>query len=121
MQCFKCLTENSEVRKYCRECGSLIVSFCKKCGFHNSAADKYCGGCGVMLEDMKTPEAKNESLPHTADVAGRKYSTADISELTDKSLQPPKKKNIEDRNELSQDAIDSIFNDDSSDEHKKGK
>ena len=123
MRCFKCSAENSETRKYCRECGSRIVNFCPRCGFHNPLTDKYCGGCGANLTgtNTKTPEGKEGLLQQMADVTDRKYSADDICELTDKSCQGKKEKGMKDTDELSQDAIDNIFGSDSSDKNKKEK
>ncbi|MEK7332014.1 MAG: zinc ribbon domain-containing protein [Nitrospirota bacterium] len=121
MRCFKCAAENSETRKYCRECGSRIVNFCPRCGFPNSLTDKYCGGCGFNLAELKTPAEKEGLAPQMADVKSGKYSADDISELVDRSPQKKKKKEIKDTEELSQDAIDNMFGSDNSDKNKKEK
>jgi class 3 adenylate cyclase len=49
MKCPKCQTENSETRKFCRECGAKLLLVCPQCGFENLPADKFCGECGQRL------------------------------------------------------------------------
>jgi len=121
MRCFKCSAENSEGRKFCGECGSHIAHVCSRCGFGNALADKYCGGCGANLAELKTPAEKEGLAPQMADIKSGKYSADDISELVDGSPQKKKKKEIKDTEELSQDAIDSMFGSDNSDKNKKEK
>lgn len=53
MNCPKCQTENSEPRKFCRECGAKLVLQCTQCGFENVPGDKFCGDCG---REVKKPE-----------------------------------------------------------------
>ncbi len=112
MLCFKCSTENSENRKYCRECGSLIVLFCHKCGFHNSLSDKYCGGCGAGagVSDINKADLKEKN---SSEVSAGHYSSDDISELISSSSEGDNKKtrkrNAKDSEDVSQDLIDDIF------------
>lgn len=108
--CTKCSAVNSERRKFCSDCGSLIVSFCKKCGFNNLFTDKYCGGCGVTLTAQA--EAAGEEA-REAPAAGR-YSAAEIKELTafrsEAKNSKAKKKDGADAEQLSQDTVNEIFN-----------
>lgn len=106
--------ENSERRKFCSECGSLIINLCPRCGFHNSLIDKYCGGCGAHLIGINTPVSRESiSSKVTAEVINNKYSTADISELIDVLSQENdkkvKKKEVKEKDEISQDLLDNIF------------
>lgn len=126
MKCFKCSTENSEGRRFCRECGSPIVNFCQRCGFHNSLIDKYCGGCGADLVDINTPVSReNISSKLPAGVINNKYSAADIGELIDVLSQEDdkkvKKKDIKEDDEVSQDLLDSMFDSKDSEIDKKEK
>jgi hypothetical protein len=109
--CGQCSTVNSERRKFCSDCGSLIVSFCNKCGFNNLAADKYCGGCGVSL--AAGADATGEITREAPAAAGR-YSAEDIRELTDFRSEgkggKTKKKSKADEEQVSQDAVSDIFN-----------
>jgi hypothetical protein len=107
--CGKCSAVNSERRKFCSECGSLIVIFCKKCGFNNLVADKYCGGCGVALTAL-AETAGEETREEPA--AGR-YSAAEIKELTDSQPEVRggrKKKDGAGAEQISQDTVNDMFN-----------
>lgn len=116
MDCLKCSTKNSEGRKFCSECGSLIVNFCRKCGFVNSLTDKYCGGCGVNLVNIKASGGKEDIPLEPSDGTFGKYSINDIRELIDENSQKqdskPKKKEIKEGEEVSQDMLDTIFDSD---------
>ncbi len=46
MKCPKCLTENQNMRKFCRECGTKLLLVCPDCRFENAPEDKFCGECG---------------------------------------------------------------------------
>lgn len=117
--CSKCKSENSDRRKFCRECGALIANFCRKCGFHNSFGDKYCGGCGTsmspgQLGTAPLPEGAGENTPSAAGIlTSAKYTAEDIKELIDsqpdKKEKKIKKKETAEAGELSQDALDRMF------------
>ncbi|HBG93565.1 MAG: hypothetical protein A3J81_04155 [Nitrospirae bacterium RIFOXYB2_FULL_43_5] len=117
--CLKCKAENPDRRKFCRECGALIANFCRKCGFHNSFGDKYCGGCGLsmspeMLGAAPLPEGVGENTPSAAGIfTSAKYTAEDIKELIgsqpDKKEKKIKKKETTEAGELSQDALDRMF------------
>lgn len=49
MKCPKCNTENSDSKKFCRECGSGLPLLCPACAAHILADDKFCGECGQEL------------------------------------------------------------------------
>lgn len=101
------------------ECGSLIANFCRKCGFHNSFGDKYCGGCGSsmspeMLGATPLQEGAGENTPSAVGIlASTKYTAEDIKELIDsqpdKKEKKIKKKETAETGELSQDALDRMF------------
>lgn len=113
--CLKCKAENTDRRKFCRECGALIANFCRKCGFHNSFGDKYCGGCGSLMSSAASlPEiARENSTTAAAILTSTKYTAEDIKELIDsqpgKKEKKIKKKETEGAGELSQDALDRMF------------
>ena len=101
---------NSERRKFCSECGSLIVIFCKKCGFNNLVADKYCGGCGVTLA-VRSEAAVEETREEPA---ACRYSAAEIKELTACRAEVKggqiKKKDGTGAEQISQDTVNDMFN-----------
>ncbi|MBI5632019.1 MAG: zinc ribbon domain-containing protein [Nitrospirae bacterium] len=113
MRCQKCAKENADRRKFCSECGELIVAYCKHCGFDNALTDKYCGGCGVNLtEAMILPDRQAPKQVQSPAGTG-KYSYDDISELiqekTARTKPSDKKKEIKGADSVSQDLLDSIF------------
>lgn len=56
LACPRCGVENRRVRRYCRECGSLLDFTCPRCGFPNDPGDRFCGGCGIALEHVLSRE-----------------------------------------------------------------
>ncbi len=120
MRCPKCSTENSERRRFCRECGSLIVIFCRRCGFHNSPADKYCGGCGISLIGAGKLSNSIDTIPsHPSIKASGKYSADDIKELIEQKDKTPKKRVIRETDAVSQDMLDSMFDSETDDKQKE--
>ena len=65
MKCPQCSTDNSETRKFCRECGEKLLLECPKCNYENLPGDKFCGDCGFDLSkpdesptiDYKEPQS----------------------------------------------------------------
>jgi class 3 adenylate cyclase/tetratricopeptide (TPR) repeat protein len=49
MRCPNCQTENRDGRRFCAQCGVLILPKCAACGFANEPGEKFCGGCGAPL------------------------------------------------------------------------
>ena len=54
MECPKCLVQNPEGRKFCRECGSKLAYPCPGCGAEVEPGDKFCGHCGHDLQAKTT-------------------------------------------------------------------
>jgi hypothetical protein len=49
MNCPNCRTENQEIQKFCKECGTKLLLVCPDCRFENAPGDKFCGECGYPL------------------------------------------------------------------------
>jgi class 3 adenylate cyclase/tetratricopeptide (TPR) repeat protein len=54
MHCPRCHAENREGRRFCAECGALLILTCPSCGFANELAERFCGGCGAALTSSRT-------------------------------------------------------------------
>jgi class 3 adenylate cyclase/tetratricopeptide (TPR) repeat protein len=63
MRCSKCGTDNREGRKFCANCGALLVVACPKCGAANQPGEKFCGDCGAgLFEDTAPRPAEVKSI-----------------------------------------------------------
>lgn len=49
MRCPHCGAENADDRRFCTECGSVVVCFCESCGSRNPPSAKFCSACGKSL------------------------------------------------------------------------
>jgi class 3 adenylate cyclase len=56
MNCPRCHTENPEVNKFCRQCGTEFQNLCSSCGSAILAEDKFCGRCGLKLNRSREKE-----------------------------------------------------------------
>ncbi len=67
MKCPKCVTENPETNKFCRECGAKLTIICPQCSFECPPQDKFCGKCGHNLHKPKaySPIDYNEPQSYT--------------------------------------------------------
>ncbi len=69
MRCPQCRAENHEGRRFCAECGALLVGRCASCGFSNEPGANFCGGCGAALARPAAPGApapREYTPPHLA-------------------------------------------------------
>lgn len=77
MKCPKCQTENTDARKFCRECGISLSQSCSECGHENHTSDKFCGRCGEKIEISIEAE-----IPKIQSQGERKHVTALFSDLS---------------------------------------
>ncbi len=95
MKCTECQTQNTEARKFCRECGTKLLIICPQCGFQNLPDDKFCGECGQRLKDAlavekEVPETEGERVHVTvlfSDLSGytamsEKLDPEELKEIT---------------------------------------
>jgi len=82
MKCPKCQADNSETRKFCRECGVKLLLICSQCGSENLPGDKFCGECGHNLAVPSEPVPKDLSFDEKIDKIQRYLPKG----LTDKIL-----------------------------------
>ena len=86
MRCSKCGANNRESRKFCGQCGSVLVTSCPQCGACNEPSEKYCGDCGAALAtSAKTRDDSQLRIidtPTAEDVDGeRKTVTALFADI----------------------------------------
>ncbi len=116
--CRRCSASNMPSRRFCRECGTILISTCQQCGFVNMSDDKFCGGCGINLFDLSTPDRQAPQKLASAAVPG-KYSDDNISELFQGKSQKKEtvcgKKDLKASDSVSQDMLDNIFDSTDSD------
>ena len=62
MKCPDCNTENPEINKFCRECGSKLTLACPGCNAEILPNDKFCGQCGHNLDMPGHPDSAPKDL-----------------------------------------------------------
>ena len=67
MECPKCQTDNSEINKFCRECGAKLLLFCPQCAAEIPPGDKFCGQCGHNMSAHSEPAPKDLSFDEKID------------------------------------------------------
>ncbi|MEN8808637.1 MAG: adenylate/guanylate cyclase domain-containing protein, partial [Desulfobacterales bacterium] len=77
MNCPKCLIENPDDNKFCRECGTALLLVCDGCGHELQAGDKFCGQCGQKVFE----ESRQDKL-QLATEGERKHVTVLFSDLS---------------------------------------
>ena len=64
MQCPNCQTENPEINKFCRECGTKLIQVCPQCKSEIQSNDRFCGQCGHKLaESPPTDQLDGNDIP----------------------------------------------------------
>jgi class 3 adenylate cyclase len=77
MKCPKCQIENPDDNKFCRECGTALLSLCLECGNELQTGDKFCGKCGQSVSEAE----KRETTQLTIE-GERKHVTVLFSDLS---------------------------------------
>jgi hypothetical protein len=56
MKCPNCQTENPEIKKVCRKCGTKLSLLCPQCGSEYPHEDEFCGNHSgsIILEKENT-------------------------------------------------------------------
>src|SRR5438105_15607902 len=70
MKCPRCQAENSDVTRFCEQCGIRLEAACPHCAQPVSVASKFCSSCGVALvtrlalsyADASTPKHLAEKI-----------------------------------------------------------
>ncbi len=63
MKCPNCHIENPVENKFCKECGTALLTVCDRCGHHLQGGDKFCGKCGHDLRKHTEIRRFNYSEP----------------------------------------------------------
>ena len=92
MQCSNCQTENPDINKFCRECGTKLALVCPQCQSGILPNDRFCGQCGNNLvvttpsarypETGKVKEAQISSEPRYIIEGERRQATIVFSDLS---------------------------------------
>jgi class 3 adenylate cyclase/tetratricopeptide (TPR) repeat protein len=61
--CSSCSAENKQGAKFCRECGTPLVSRCPECGEPCEAGQRFCDECGASLADVADRPAVARPAP----------------------------------------------------------
>src|SRR5215472_5210548 len=74
MRCSKCGAENPVSKKFCGDCGALLVNLCPKCRADNPAGKRFCGECGTALGASATVASANKSGGSPIQLADASYA-----------------------------------------------
>jgi len=77
MKCTNCHIENPDDNKFCRECGTALLSVCAKCGGETQSGDNFCGKCG-----QKVIEVAKDAKEQLTTEGERKHVTVLFSDLS---------------------------------------
>ena len=79
MRCHKCQSENPDTKRFCRKCGTKLVTICPNCKSDNDPEDSFCGDCG---HGLTLPfESKTRALSFDEKIARiQKYLPSGITE-----------------------------------------
>ena len=104
MECIHCQTANEDGRKFCRECGAPLGSYCPRCKSVGPFGDNFCGVCGNALG----PNSKEHlfSPPEQPDKP-KQYTREEIQDLL--SLRRVAREEEDASAKVTQRDVDSIF------------
>ncbi len=77
MKCPRCQSQNPEENRFCRDCGTKLLSTCPQCGAEVPQGDKFCGKCGHGLAKLKevTPIDYAKPQSHAPEIPADKIFT----------------------------------------------
>lgn len=81
VNCPTCDTENRADRRFCRSCGTELLSACAHCGVSNDPGDRFCGGCGLPLQAGAEPAGAGIGEPTSGPVAERRLVSVLFADL----------------------------------------
>jgi len=104
MECANCRTVNEEGRKFCRQCGAALGSYCPRCKSVGPYGDDFCGVCGNALgpnsqEHLFSP-TEHPDRP-------KQYTREEVEDLL--SLRRTIREEEESSAKVTQSDVDSIF------------
>lgn len=67
MKCPECQADNSDIQKFCGECGTKLERICSACNSLNPPQFKFCGECGHNLTILSEPKPKDFSFDEKLD------------------------------------------------------
>ncbi len=99
MKCPRCQSQNPEENRFCRDCGTKLLSACPQCGAEVPQGDKFCGKCGHSLAKLKevTPTDYAKPQSHAPEsLADKTFSTRS---LTKDKEEPQEAREVKTRSE----------------------
>ena len=81
MQCPSCMTDVSEVSRFCSNCGTALPMRCRECAHNNVAGSRFCGNCGARLGAADQKTAADVARSSSYDPAERRQMTVMFCDL----------------------------------------
>ena len=84
MRCRQCQATIHPGRRFCFNCGAVLIATCLACGHANQSTDKFCGGCGQPMTSSPTATRSDHILTDRSALEGeRKQVTILLADLKD--------------------------------------